>query len=108
VAGEVVDEGGRFTRIDRDAALRELHESLRHALGEDEMERRQLSKALLPHVRRFYAGYFDPEAHAPYLRLSSRVSSVEPRVADRCRLYVARFTVTDPIRAFTHLPATNT
>src|SRR3984893_3364700 len=73
VAGEVVYEGGRFTRVDRDAALRELHESLQHALSDDEAERRQLSKALLPHVRRFYAGYFDPDAHAPYYRPSSRV-----------------------------------
>jgi cytosine/adenosine deaminase-related metal-dependent hydrolase len=73
VAGEVVYEGGRFTRVDRAAALRELHESLQHALGDDEIERRQLSKALLPHVRRFYAGYFDPETHLPYYRPSSRV-----------------------------------
>jgi 5-methylthioadenosine/S-adenosylhomocysteine deaminase len=73
VAGDVVYEGGRFTRIDRDAALRELHESLQHALADDESERRQLSKALLPHVRRFYAGYFDLEAHLPYYRPSSRV-----------------------------------
>src|SRR5436190_3118047 len=63
VAGEVVYEGGRFTRVDRVAALRELHDSLQHALDDDEVERRALSKALLPHVRRFYAGYFDPEAH---------------------------------------------
>jgi 5-methylthioadenosine/S-adenosylhomocysteine deaminase len=73
VAGEVVYEGGRFTRVDRDAALRELHASLQHALSDDETERRQLSKALLPHVRRFYAGYFDPDTHAPYYRPSSRV-----------------------------------
>jgi cytosine/adenosine deaminase-related metal-dependent hydrolase len=73
VAGEVVYEGGRFTRVDRDAALRELHESFRHTLGDDEVERRQLSKALLPHVRRFYVGYFDPDAHLPYYRPSSRV-----------------------------------
>ena len=72
VAGEVVYEGGRFTRVDRAAALRELHESLQHTL-DDEIERRQLSKALLPHVRRFYARYFDPEAHVPYYRPSSRV-----------------------------------
>jgi 5-methylthioadenosine/S-adenosylhomocysteine deaminase len=45
--------GRRFTRVDRAAALRELHDSLQHALGDDEIERRQLSKALLPHVRRF-------------------------------------------------------
>jgi cytosine/adenosine deaminase-related metal-dependent hydrolase len=72
VAGEVVYEDGRFTRIDRDAALRELHESLQHALADDESERRALSKALLPHVRRFYAGYFDPETHLPYYRANSR------------------------------------
>src|SRR5437899_3752091 len=62
VAGEVVYEGGRFTRVDRDAALRELHDSLQHAFADDEVERRLLSKALLAHVRRFYAGYSDPEA----------------------------------------------
>jgi 5-methylthioadenosine/S-adenosylhomocysteine deaminase len=73
LAGEVVYEGGRFTRVDRDAALRELHQSLRRPLADDEAERRQLSKALLPHVRRFYADYFDPEAHLPYCRPSSRV-----------------------------------
>jgi 5-methylthioadenosine/S-adenosylhomocysteine deaminase len=65
--------GRRFTRVDRAAALRELHDSLQHALGDDEIERRQLSKALLPHVRRFYAGYFDPDTHAPYYRPSSMV-----------------------------------
>jgi hypothetical protein len=73
VAGEVVYQGGRFTRVDRAAALRELHDLLQHALGDDEAERRQLSKALLPHVRRFYTSYFDPKAHMPYYRPSSRV-----------------------------------
>jgi hypothetical protein len=73
VAGEVVYEGGRFTRVDRDAALRELHDSLQHALADDESERRALSRALLPHVRRFYAGYFDPETQLPYYRPSSRM-----------------------------------
>src|SRR5712664_2365709 len=72
VAGEVIYDDGRFTRVDRAAALRELHGSLQHALGDDEIERRQLSKALLPHVRRFYTGYFDPDAHVPYYWPSSR------------------------------------
>jgi cytosine/adenosine deaminase-related metal-dependent hydrolase len=72
VAGEVVYRHGRFTRVDRDAALRELHQSLQRPLADDEVERRRLSKALLPHVRRFYAGYFDPEAHLPYYRGNSR------------------------------------
>lgn len=72
VAGEVIYEGGRFTRVDRAAALRELQQSLARPLAEDERERRLLATALLPHVRRFYAGYFDPETHQPYYRTSSR------------------------------------
>jgi 5-methylthioadenosine/S-adenosylhomocysteine deaminase len=72
MAGEVVYEDDRFTRVDRAAALRELHQSLQHALTDDEIERRQLSKALLPHVRRFYAGYLNPDAHVPYYRPISR------------------------------------
>jgi Amidohydrolase family len=58
VAGEVIYEGGRFTRVDRAAALKELQESLRHSLADDEIERRQLSKALLPYVRCFYGRQF--------------------------------------------------
>ena len=44
----------------------------RRALSDDEVERRRLSKALLPHVKAFYAGYFDPEQHQPFYRPSSR------------------------------------
>jgi cytosine/adenosine deaminase-related metal-dependent hydrolase len=71
--GEVIYTDGRFTKIDRDAALRALHEDLQRALADDEVERRKLSKALLPHVKAFYAGYFDPSAHAPFYRPSSRI-----------------------------------
>jgi 5-methylthioadenosine/S-adenosylhomocysteine deaminase len=72
VADEVVYRDGRFTGVDRDAALCELHQSLQGPLAEDEIERRRLSKALLPHVRRFYDRYFDPKTHLPYYRASSR------------------------------------
>ena len=64
---------GRFSRVDRDEALRTLHDELSRALSENEIERRHLSKALLPHVRRFYEGYINPEAHQPFYRSSSRV-----------------------------------
>lgn len=37
-----------------------------------QVERRCLSKVLLPHVKAFYAGYFDPERHQPFYRPSSR------------------------------------
>jgi 5-methylthioadenosine/S-adenosylhomocysteine deaminase len=71
--GEVIYSDGRFTRVDRDAALRALHEDLQRALSDDEVERRRLSKALLPHVKAFYARYFDPEQHLPFYRANSRM-----------------------------------
>jgi cytosine/adenosine deaminase-related metal-dependent hydrolase len=71
--GELIYERGRFLRVDRDAALRQLHDDLSRALADDEIERRRLSKALLPHVRRFYADHIDPARHEPFYRSSSRV-----------------------------------
>jgi 5-methylthioadenosine/S-adenosylhomocysteine deaminase len=71
--GDVIYNEGRFTKVDRDAALRALHDDLQKALADDEVERRKLSKSLLPHVKRFYANYFDPDAHEPFYRPSSRV-----------------------------------
>jgi 5-methylthioadenosine/S-adenosylhomocysteine deaminase len=71
--GEVIYRNGQFTRIDRDSALRALHDDLQKALADDEVERRKLSKALLPHVRKFYGNYIDPGRHEPFYRQSSRV-----------------------------------
>lgn len=71
--GEVIYRDGVFTRVDRDNALKALHDDLSRALSDDEVERRRLSKALLPHVRKFYEGYFDPDTHQPFYRPSSRV-----------------------------------
>jgi cytosine/adenosine deaminase-related metal-dependent hydrolase len=71
--GEVIYQEGRFTRVDRDSALKALHDDLNRALADDEVERRQLSKALLPHAKRFYANYIDPSRHEPFYRPSSRV-----------------------------------
>jgi cytosine/adenosine deaminase-related metal-dependent hydrolase len=70
--GEVIYADGRFTKLDRNAALRALHDDLQRALADDEVERRGLSKALLPHVKAFYAGWFDPASHTPFYRPSSR------------------------------------
>jgi cytosine/adenosine deaminase-related metal-dependent hydrolase len=71
--GEVIYADGKFTKVDRDAALSALHQDLQRALADDEVERRSLSKALLPHVRAFYANYIDPTRHEPFYRPSSRV-----------------------------------
>ena len=51
--GEVIYAEGTFTKVDRDGALRALHEDLQKALADDEVERRKLSKALLPYVKAF-------------------------------------------------------
>ncbi|MEO0821475.1 MAG: amidohydrolase family protein [Pseudomonadota bacterium] len=72
-AGEVIYEAGRFTRVDRAAALEALRRDLTRALTEEEVERRGLAKALLPHVEKFYEGYFDPGAHRPFYSPSSVV-----------------------------------
>lgn len=71
--GEVIYADGRFTHVDRDGTLKALHDDLQHALSDDEVERRNLSKALLPHVKAFYAGYFDQAQHQPFYKPSSRV-----------------------------------
>lgn len=71
-AGEVIYEGGRVTKADRDAALRTLREDLSRALTAEEVTRRGLSKHLLPHVTAFYDRYFDASAHEPFYRQGSR------------------------------------
>jgi 5-methylthioadenosine/S-adenosylhomocysteine deaminase len=71
--GEVIYADGRFTKVDRDAALGALHNELQKALTQDEVDRRGLSKALLPHVKAFYANYIDPARHEPFYKPSSRV-----------------------------------
>jgi hypothetical protein len=73
VAGDVVYQDGRFTRIDRDAVLRQISDMLKQPLNDDEQERRRLSKAVLPHMRAFYDGYYAPESHLPFYRQSSQV-----------------------------------
>ena len=71
--GEVIYQDGRFTKVDRTAALKALHDDLARALSDDEVERRKLSKALLPHARKFYADYIDTSKHQPFYRPSSIV-----------------------------------
>ncbi len=57
IAGEVVMRDRTFTRVDKDVVLRELAASLRAPLRPDEVRRRELTRELLPHVRRFYADW---------------------------------------------------
>ncbi len=73
VAGEIVYQDGRFTRIDRDAALQQISEMLQRDLTDEEQERRRLAKSILPHVQAFYADYWDAASHEPFYRQSARV-----------------------------------
>ena len=61
IAGEVVMRDRRFTRVSKADALEALAASLRVPLRPDEVRRRELAQALLPHVRRFYHGWEVPE-----------------------------------------------
>ena len=71
--GEVIYQDGKFTKVDRTVALKALHDDLTKALSDDEVERRKLSVALLPHARKFYENYIDTSKHQPFYRPSSMV-----------------------------------
>ena len=73
VAGEVVLRDGRFTRVDREAALEELAASLRVELTPEEERRRRLSREVFPALQRFYDGWLDEDRRRPFYRPSSRV-----------------------------------
>jgi 5-methylthioadenosine/S-adenosylhomocysteine deaminase len=72
VAGEPILRDGRFTRLDKAAALEELARSLQVPLAEAEQRRRALAKEVLPHLRRFYDGYLDQQERVPFYQPSSR------------------------------------
>ncbi len=71
-AGEVIYRDGVFTRVNRDAALRELHDQLANALSHEEVERRKLSRALLPHVRKFYRDYLSSHDTPAFYQRNAR------------------------------------
>ncbi|MBI4277088.1 MAG: amidohydrolase family protein [Armatimonadetes bacterium] len=72
VGGDVVLRDGHFTRVDRQAVLEELAAALRAPLGPDELWRRELARAVFPHVRAFYASWLRNQRYAPFYVTSSR------------------------------------
>ena len=72
VAGEVILKDGRFTRVDKGAALKELAAALSAPLRPDELRRRELARAVLPYVKSFYDGWLDHSASDPFYRQNSR------------------------------------
>jgi cytosine/adenosine deaminase-related metal-dependent hydrolase len=72
IGGEVVYRQGRFTRIDRDAILSEIHARMAKPLTPAEEARRQLAADVMPFVKRFYDGYLDGMPREPHTVLNSR------------------------------------
>ncbi len=72
VGGEVIYRDGRFTRVDRDAILAEIHARFAAAPNAVEAQRRDFARALFPHVRRFYDDYLDGLGDDPHYRSSGR------------------------------------
>jgi cytosine/adenosine deaminase-related metal-dependent hydrolase len=73
VAGEPIYRDGRFTKIDKDAVVQELAESLQKPLTSGEAYRRKIAGDIYPHVEAFYQGYLSSDAHKPYYRRNSSV-----------------------------------
>jgi cytosine/adenosine deaminase-related metal-dependent hydrolase len=73
IGGEPVYRDGKFTKLDREAALKQLAEHMAREPDAGELRRRKLAKDVLPHVKKFYEGYFDASQHVPYYQPSSRV-----------------------------------
>lgn len=66
IGGNVVYAQGRFTHVDRDSVMRQVEAQLTRARTPDELQRRWLSKAVLPHIKAFYDGYLPEQAaHRP-------------------------------------------
>jgi hypothetical protein len=71
VEGEVILKEGKFTKIDKEAALAELAASLSVPRTPEEARRRELSQQIFPHVKQFYDGWLDQcDCHSFYCQSS--------------------------------------
>jgi len=71
IDGDLVYADGRFTRIDRDQILAEIAETLSKPRTPDELARRELGRAVFPHVKAFYDGYIREGEGKPFYTQSS-------------------------------------
>jgi 5-methylthioadenosine/S-adenosylhomocysteine deaminase len=76
IGGEVVYREGRFTRVDRDATLEEIARTLSKPRNEQELARRELGRAVFPHVKAFYDGYLQGECNTPRAPFYAPSSSI--------------------------------
>ncbi len=66
IGGDVVLDGGTFTKIDKQAVLQELAVSLQVPLTPEEDYNAQLSKQLFPYVKQFYQNWHNPANLQPH------------------------------------------
>ncbi|MEO1455022.1 MAG: amidohydrolase family protein [Pseudomonadota bacterium] len=73
VEGDVIFEDGRFTRIDRDAVLARIAETLSKPRDQDELDRLKLREDVFPTVKAFYDAYLQQTGQrVPYYQTASR------------------------------------
>lgn len=72
-AGEVIYEDGKFTKVDKEAALAELAGYMARPLTEQEVHYKKLGKAIFPHVKKFYDGYLDGLETKPFYTQASSI-----------------------------------
>jgi 5-methylthioadenosine/S-adenosylhomocysteine deaminase len=72
IAGEIVYRDGKFARVDKDATMAEIAARFARPLTAAESARRDLGRAVFPHVKRFYDGYLDGLGDEPHYRPSGR------------------------------------
>jgi 5-methylthioadenosine/S-adenosylhomocysteine deaminase len=73
VGGDPIYAKGRFKYVDRDQVLGQIAEQLSRPRSPEEVKRRQLSKAVFPHVKDFYTNYLQSEPpRQPFYGPSSR------------------------------------
>lgn len=68
VNGQVILQGGQFTRVNKQALLEELAASLRAPLTPTELRRRELAREVFPYVKKVYDGWFDPQSCDSFYR----------------------------------------
>jgi 5-methylthioadenosine/S-adenosylhomocysteine deaminase len=72
IGGDIVYADGRFTNINRDDVLAEIAAQLGKPRTPEEVAKRELGRAVFPHVKAFYDGYLDGSSREPFYQASSR------------------------------------
>ena len=67
VDGEVLMRDGRITKVDKDAVWAELKQHMNRPLAQNEIDRANLGRDLLPYVNRFYEEWGLPGGRPHYL-----------------------------------------